>query len=92
MSVLGPGFCVPGFPDFKFILKAGKKRRERSRRGGEEREKKEERKVISLSTPENTRLLLTLPLLDRIMALRYSELCLSKLQICHLSRQRGLKA
>lgn len=44
MSALGPGSCVPGFPDLKFILKARKKRRKRSRRGGEEREKREERR------------------------------------------------
>lgn len=60
--------------------------------GGEEREKREERKVTSLSTLRNIRLLLNLPLLDRTMALRYSELSPSKLQICHLSRQRGLKS
>lgn len=45
------------------------------------------RRVTSLSAPGNIGLLLTPPLLDRTMTLRYSELSLSKLRMCHLSRQ-----
>lgn len=70
----------------KFILKAGKKRRQKSRRDGEEGEKALGRRV-TLSAPGNIGLLLTPPLLDRTMTLRYSELSLSKLRMCHLSRQ-----
>lgn len=48
-------------------------------------------RVTSLSAPGHIRLFLTPPLLDRIMAMRYLELSLSKLRMCHLSRQRGLR-